>query len=159
MHYDVWRMFLGPAFIPGLLSWFFAQVFKLIYFYRIHRRWNRGWLLMAGGMPSAHSALIMSTTTTAGMIAGFDSLIFAGMLAVSLIVMHDAAGVRQEAGNQARAINRLVERFFTDREFDFEKLKEVIGHRPIEVLAGAALGIAVAVAYNLIWYRYQIPIG
>jgi acid phosphatase family membrane protein YuiD len=152
MHYEVWRLFTGPMFMPGVISWFMAQIFKMFYYYRIHRQWNRGWLLMAGGMPSAHSALIMATTVTAGLHEGFDSLIFGGLLAITLIVMHDAAGVRQEAGNQARAINKIVEHFFVDGEIDINRLKELIGHRPIEVLAGAGLGILVAVGYNLLRY-------
>lgn len=150
MTYKFWDIINNPALLPALTAWITAQLIKtLIVLFRT-KKWQWGWFLTAGGMPSSHSAMIMSVTITAGLMMGFQSMLFGVSMALALIVMYDAAGVRRESGNQARAINSLVEQLFSGEEVDIDRLKELIGHKPIEVLAGAALGILVALVYYYI---------
>ena len=101
-------------------------------------------------MPSSHSALVMSLTTVAGLVEGFDSIAFAACLVFSMIVMYDAAGVRRAAGKQARVLNQILANY---KEINIqEKLVELLGHTPIEVFVGAIFGIVEAVAlYNVFW--------
>lgn len=149
MHYDLWRIIDNPVLFPALTAWFAAQLTKTVLQFIRTRRWGWGWFLTAGGMPSSHSSMVMSVTVTAGLTLGFDSILFGVVLALALIVMYDAAGVRRESGNQAKAINSLVEQFFSGHELDFDRLKELIGHEPVEVLAGALLGTVIAALFSL----------
>lgn len=95
----------------------------------------------AGGMPSSHSALVVSLATSIGEINGYDSPYFAMAAIFALIVMYDAAGVRRAAGKQAAVINEILEEIYAHKTIPQEKLKELLGHTPIEVIAGALLGI------------------
>jgi len=95
-------------------------------------------------MPSSHSAFIVSLTTVVAKIKGIDSVEFGISLAVSLIVMYDAAGVRRAAGKQAKVLNRLIYSHNDKVQFD-EKLKELLGHSPFEVFMGALLGILIGI--------------
>jgi acid phosphatase family membrane protein YuiD len=148
MHYNIWRIINNPVLFPTLTAWFSAQLIKTVTHFIRTRRWGWGWFLTAGGMPSSHSSMVMAVTVTTGLTLGFDSILFGVTLALALIVMYDAAGVRRESGNQAKAINSLVEQFFSDHELDFDRLKELIGHEPIEVLAGALLGTVIAILFS-----------
>ncbi|MGI5877681.1 MAG: divergent PAP2 family protein [Christensenellales bacterium] len=150
MTHSFWDIIYNPALLPALTTWITAQFIKTLIVLFQTKKWQWGWFLTAGGMPSSHSAMIMAVTITAGLTMGFDSMLFGVSLALASIVMYDAAGVRRESGNQARAINMLVEQLFSGEEVDFDRLKELIGHKPIEVLAGAALGILVALVYHFI---------
>ena len=102
----------------------------------------------SGGMPSSHSALVVSMATSIGYANGFNSSIFALSATVALIVMYDAAGVRRAAGKQAAVLNEIVEELQAHRGIREEKLKELLGHTPIEVIAGAALGILIAFIFR-----------
>ncbi len=95
-------------------------------------------------MPSSHSALVTALTTGLGIQEGFDSAIFALAVVFSLVVMYDAAGVRRAAGKQARVLNAIIEDL-NRRQLHPERLRELLGHTPFEVLVGALLGIIVAV--------------
>jgi len=98
-----------------------------------------------GGMPSSHSALVTALTTAVGFSEGFASAAFAICCALSLIVMYDASGIRRAAGKQAEMINAIVEAWNEKDPLVKEiKLKELLGHTPLEVAAGAILGIVVA---------------
>ena len=124
----------------GITAWLIAQIIKVIltFYYEkriaIERMWG------SGGMPSSHSSLVCALTVAVGKSAGFNSEIFAVATVLSFIVMYDATGVRRETGIQAKAINQLFAH--TDLKWD-EQLKELIGHSPIQVFAGAVLGIIV----------------
>ena len=95
-------------------------------------------------MPSSHSAFVTSLATGVGLTEGFDSTLFALAAVFALIVMYDAAGVRRAAGKQARVLNAIIEDL-NRRELHPERLRELLGHTPVEVLAGALLGILIAV--------------
>lgn len=98
----------------------------------------------AGGMPSSHAALVVALATGVGREMGWESTEFAIALILALIVMYDAAGVRRAVGNQAEVLNKLLDEVVHKGEFREERLKELLGHTPKEVLAGALVGIVVA---------------
>ena len=128
----------------ALCAWFAAQVIKIIIELLRKRKLHWGLLMSSGGMPSSHSSFVTAVTTVIGLTEGFDSPIFALGAIVSLIVMYDASGVRRAAGKQAKVINELLDSIEnTGVELD-KKLKEMLGHTPIEVAAGAVLGIVIA---------------
>ena len=141
----------NQVLIAALLGWFIAQTLKLPIHYFRYKRWSWALWFSAGGMPSSHSSLITATTLACGLYEGFDSPVFALAFAVSMVILYDAAGVRRQAGIHARRINALIEEFFSGHPISQERLKEVLGHTPREVLAGMGLGIAIAVVLKLIW--------
>lgn len=140
-----------PILYLSLVTWLIAQVLKTILFAITKKRLNLRRLVEAGGMPSSHSALVMSLTTGVGINEGIRSSIFAVALVMSLIVMYDAAGVRQAAGKQAQVLNRIVMDIYENRELHPKRLKEFLGHTPVEVFAGALLGVLVPLCYA--WLR------
>ncbi|AKL95304.1 hypothetical protein CACET_c18560 [Clostridium aceticum] len=129
----------------SVLAWFIAQSLKVIHTFIVDKRFNASRFVGSGGMPSSHSAFVMSLTTATGKTHGWDSTIFAISLAFSLIVMYDAAGVRNAVGKQAIIINKLIEGIHhkTEKKVREQRLKELIGHTPIEVVVGAILGILI----------------
>ncbi len=141
----------NQVLVAALLGWFIAQTLKLPIHYFRYKRWSWALWFSAGGMPSSHSSLITATTLACGLYEGFDSPVFALAFAVSMVILYDAAGVRRQAGIHAQRINTLIEEFFSGHPISQERLKEVLGHTPREVLAGMGLGIAIAVVLKLIW--------
>jgi acid phosphatase family membrane protein YuiD len=129
--------------VPPILAWTIAQITKVAYMSWRQRRLNLRVLAEMGGMPSSHSAIVMGLTTGIGRIDGLSSPAFAIALIFSFVVMYDAAGVRRAAGRQAAILNRLVEDMVAMRGIREERLRELLGHTPVEVLVGAALGILV----------------
>lgn len=105
-----------------------------------------------GGMPSAHSAFVVGLSTSVGLIAGFDSMIFAVAMVNALVVMYDAAGVRRAAGKQAACLNRILDDFYKHELQEIGgRLKELLGHTPLQVFWGAILGIVYAY-YMHLWF-------
>lgn len=145
--------FIGNSvFITALLSWFIAQLLKVITVLITNKHLDFSRFVGSGGMPSSHSSFVVALTVAVGLRDGFGSTLFAVSLAMSMVVMYDAAGVRRAAGQQAKILNRIVDKWgkedFTLTE---KKLKELLGHTPVEVVAGAFLGIAVALICHLVW--------
>ncbi len=128
----------------SFLAWFIAQASKVILTVLTHKRLDLRRFVGSGGMPSSHTALVVSLATALGEINGYDSYIFALSLVFAFVVMYDAAGVRRAAGKQAAVLNEIVERLQEGKDVPQEKLKELIGHTPIEVIVGAILGFVVA---------------
>ncbi len=131
------RYLLAP-----LVAWTIAQTAKVIFYSVREHRLNLRVLAVTGGMPSSHSAIVMGMTTAVGKYAGVNSAPFAIALIFSFVVMYDAAGLRRAAGRQAAILNRLVEDLVNMRGVQEAKLRELLGHTPVEVLVGAVLGIA-----------------
>ena len=133
--------------LTGLGAWFLAQLLKTIIYGIINKeiRWER--LVGDGGMPSGHSATVTSVAMMAGLRCGWGSFEFALAGILAIIVCHDAMGVRRETGKHAILINELVQAFekLYDDELPEQKLKTFVGHTPVQVLAGIALGAASAV--------------
>ncbi|BCX11844.1 MAG: membrane protein [Thermosynechococcus sp.] len=122
-----------------------AQMLKLLIDIAKHRKLNFRVLVETGGMPSSHSALVTALATGVGLQRGWDSIEFAIAIVFACIVMYDAAGVRQAAGKQARILNQIVDEFFQEgHELAEARLKELLGHTPIQVIVGSALGVAIA---------------
>ena len=130
-------------FLAPLVAWSIAQAAKVILTSVRQRRLNLRVLAETGGMPSSHSAIVMGLTTAIGKYAGLTSAAFAIALIFSIVVMYDAAGLRRAAGRQAAVLNRLVEDLVHMRGVEEQKLRELLGHTPVEVLVGAVLGVAV----------------
>ena len=137
----------NPILAPAITSWLVAQLLKLLLTLIFKRKLDLVRLIGAGGMPSSHSATVTTTAVTTGLVAGFDSLLFGIATVIALVVMYDAAGVRRAAGKQAKLLNELIDNYFSEHYINQAKLKELLGHTPIEVLAGALLGIIVSLAF------------
>jgi acid phosphatase family membrane protein YuiD len=129
--------------LPALVAWAIAQVTKVALTSISQRRLNLRVLAEMGGMPSSHAALVMGLTAAVGRVDGLGSAPFAIALIFSVVVMYDAQGVRRAAGRQAAVLNRLVEDLVHMRGIQEDRLRELLGHTPFEVLVGAALGVAV----------------
>ena len=129
--------------VAVILGWMVAQIIKIIIDFVRHKKMSLiESLFSSGGMPSSHSALVVSVTTLIGMNEGFDSAIFGLAIAVSLVVIYDAMKVRHSVGEQAIALNKLVDKN--------SQLKIVKGHTLVEVIAGVILGIVVGVSVYLL---------
>jgi len=150
-----WDLFHSPVALSGFFALIFSQVLKVpIDFFRNHRAdWNWALLMNAGGMPSSHSALMAAVTTSIGFYVGWGSPLFALALAITAIVIYDAAGVRRQAGLHAERINKLVKQLFSTGRIageEWDTLRESIGHSRGEAFAGVLFGIVVAIIVRLI---------
>ncbi len=138
------------AITCGLLSAFTGQILKFILFTAKTRKINFKIFTTTGGMPSTHSAGVMALSTMVGLLGGFDSLEFAVSLGFSLVIMYDAAGLRRAAGKTAACLNKIMEEFYNhDLHAVGGKLKELLGHTPLEVFVGAVYGILFAYFFHI----------
>lgn len=131
-------------YVPILL-WFCVQTFKVIHDLVTQKKFNFKRIIGAGGMPSSHTAIVVSLATLIGKYEGVDTAIFALSLIFSFVVMYDAAGVRRAAGKQAKLLNKIVETPGLSSVQVQEKLVEVLGHTPIQVIVGAIIGVIVGI--------------
>ncbi len=145
------EIFSNHVLIAALISWFLGQFLKVPIEYLVKRRWNWALWFSSGGMPSSHASLMVTTTLSIGLYYGFGSPLFALAFAISMIVIYDATGVRRQAGYHAQKINLLFEEFFSGRPIPQERLKEVLGHSPRQVVGGIILGVLVALIVFGIW--------
>ena len=129
-------------YIP-LIVWFAVQTFKVIHDLIKTKKFDFKRIMGAGGMPSSHSAVVTCLAAMIGKNLGFDTPMFAMALVFAMIVMYDAAGVRRAAGKQARLLNKIVETPGLSSVQVQEKLVEVLGHTPLQVIVGAIIGITV----------------
>lgn len=129
-------------YIPFFL-WFAIQTFKVIYDLVTTKKFNFKRIMGAGGMPSSHSAIVTGLATLIGKYEGVDTPIFALALIVSFVVMYDACGVRRAAGKQAALLNKIVETPGLSGVQVSERLVEVLGHTPTQVIVGALIGVIV----------------
>lgn len=142
---DIWgELFSNSTIWIAVLSFAVAQMIKICIELKKTKKLNMSLLMSAGGMPSSHTSFVVSMTTAIGYKEGFDSQLFAVSAILSMIVMYDAAGVRRAAGKQAAVINMMVASLANEGITLDKKLKELLGHSPIEVGAGALLGILIA---------------
>jgi uncharacterized protein len=144
-------IFQNHALVSGVTAWLLAQILKVPFEYLRSRRWLWAMLLAAGGMPSSHSALMVGVTMAIGLHDGFNSALFALGVAITMIVIYDAAGVRRQAGMHAERINVLFEELLRGHIWSEEELREVLGHTPLEVTGGILLGIIVAIVLWMKW--------
>lgn len=139
------EFFAESTFVTAVICWFVAQLLKVVSVLVTDKKIDFGRFIGAGGMPSSHSSFVTGLTTAIGLTQGFSSDIFAVSAVLSLVVMYDAAGVRRAAGEQAKILNQMVEEWGRQNFKNTEvRLKELLGHTPLQVFAGAILGIAIA---------------
>ena len=148
-------IFSNNVLLVATFSWLISQVIKVILNAIITRKFSIERLFGDGGMPSGHSATVTSAAVMCGWMYGFDSVFFGIACVLAIIVMHDATGVRREAGKHAVAINEMVESLnsMTENEEDdihIAKLKEFVGHTHRQVIVGSILGLIIAICYSAI---------
>lgn len=143
------EVFANKVLWLTLLSWAIAQGTKIAIGLAQGKRFNFFWILQTGGMPSAHSAAVAALATGLGKELGFSSPLFAFAAIVALITMFDAQTWRRSIGVQAAILNKITIDLQKGKRIGEEKLKELIGHTPVEVFAGAFIGIIVAFIFYL----------
>jgi len=148
----IYNLFINFPLVIAGLSLLIAQTVKIFYYYFKDGEIDLWHFLEAGGMPSAHAAIVSSLTLSIGLTHGFSTALFAATLIFSCVVMYDAAGVRRAAGKQALILNRIMEDIYKTGKISNERLQEFLGHSPLEVVIGAVLGIVVAAVMHIIIY-------
>jgi len=141
------QWYRNRVFFAGFWSWFLAQAIKVVLGFIREKRFNFKWFVGSGGMPSSHAAMVSALTTSVGIYHGFDSPLFAMAFAFMVITMFDAQGVRRQSGKQAEALNRILEDISSQKGLQEAPLKELFGHTPVEVFAGAFLGILISLLF------------
>lgn len=131
-----------------VVAWALAQGSKLLVNFAFERRVNLRYLASAGGMPSAHSAVVVALATRVGIDTGLHSTIFAVSVVFAAVVMYDAAGVRRAVSLQARVLNRMLSELIETQHFNERRLRELLGHTPFEVFVGALLGALTALSWR-----------
>ena len=151
---EVSDVFHNQILLVALLACITAQGLKLIIELFRNRKVNFRYLVTTGGMPSAHSALVGALATGIGLTMGWSSPEFAIACLFAIIVMYDAAGVRQAAGKQARILNQIIDELFQEgHNLNEERLKELLGHTPFQVLVGLSLGITITMVFSTYIWR------
>lgn len=126
-------------------SWLVAQTLKVFLGIFREKRFNFRWFVGSGGMPSSHAATVASLAAAVGLVYGFASGFFAVAAVFAFIIMFDAQGVRRQSGKQAEALNHILDDIYMQKGIRGERLKELFGHTPVEVIAGAFIGVMMSV--------------
>jgi len=138
------EIFTNKIFLTTILAWLCAQSIKIAISLVVTKRFNFKLLLGTGGMPSAHAAGVSALAVSVGKVTGFGSPIFMVAVFFAFITMFDAQGVRRAAGFQAATLNKIAEEIYFNRGIKQDRLKELLGHTPVEVFVGAFLGTIIA---------------
>lgn len=144
------KLFSNEVLVSAVVGWTVAQILKTIIDFALNRNFSVERMVGSGGMPSSHSATVCALTTSAGVVYGVSSFEFAICFVLASVVMYDAIGVRQETGKQAKLLNMIMEQniFKLDNAHIQQNLKELVGHTPLQVFAGAILGIILALVVH-----------
>ena len=134
----------NQVFFSWLVACLIAQGIKIMLGVARLRRFDFRWLLGTGGMPSTHAAGVTALSLAIGFQSGFDSPLFAASVAFTVITLFDAQGVRRWSGRQAQVLNKMMEDMYFKRRIQEQRLKELLGHTPMEVMAGMGVGLATA---------------
>ena len=147
------KLLSNEVLVSAVVGWTVAQVLKTLIDFGLNKSFTPERLVGSGGMPSSHSATVCGLTVASGLCYGVDSFQFAISFILAAVVMYDAIGVRQETGKQAKLLNMIMEQdiFKLNMEQFQEKLKEFVGHTPLQVFAGAILGVILALLVNLMY--------
>ena len=149
---EIWQEMLGnQVLVSSVIGWVVAQALKTIIDFSLNKSFSAERLVGSGGMPSSHSATVCALVVSTAFCYGVSAFEFAVSFVLAAVVMYDAIGVRQETGKQARLLNMILEQdLFKLNNHQFqERLKEFVGHTPLQVFAGAVVGILLAVLVNL----------
>ena len=149
LYVDLVEFSKNYIFGTTVAAWVIAQSIKVLLGVLREKRFNFRWFVGTGGMPSSHAAGVSALSTSIGVAYGFDSALFAVTLVFTLVVLFDAQGVRFSTGKMAEVLNKMLDDIYWKKRLDDKQLKEFLGHTPIEVFAGIALGIIV----SLLLYR------
>jgi len=136
------------AFVSWLAACLIAQSVKILLGVIRLRRFDFRWLIGTGGMPSTHAAGVTALSLAIGLQSGFDSPLFAIVVAFTVITLFDAQGVRRWSGRQAQVLNKMMEDMYFKRRIQEQRLKELLGHTPMEVLAGMGIGLVTALVLH-----------
>ncbi|WP_278682867.1 divergent PAP2 family protein [Paraclostridium bifermentans] len=140
------EIFSNKVLLISMFACFLAQLFKI--FTGDQKKIQISRIFTSGGMPSSHSSFVTSLSTLVGMEYGFNSTEFAVVAVFSMIIMYDASGVRRAVGKQAVILNQIVDDLQHKKHIEQKKLKELVGHTPVEVFFGAILGIITALVFS-----------
>ncbi|MCL4466992.1 MAG: divergent PAP2 family protein [Chloroflexi bacterium] len=138
------ELLANRVLVVPLAAWLVSQCLKVVLGWLIDRRVTWSYFTTSGGMPSSHSALVAAVATAIGRQSGVGSPLFGAAVIFSVIVMYDAAGVRRTVGTHAKVLNMLLDEFFVRHQIDEARLRELVGHTPTQVAAGALLGMTLA---------------
>ena len=138
------EIFKNKIFMTTLSAWAIAQTIKVVIGVIRQKRFDFRWFVGTGGMPSSHAAGASCLATAIGLECGFDSVYFALAAAFALVVMFDAQGVRRASGRQARILNKITEDIYWQGRIREDRLRELIGHTPVEVIGGFLVGVVIA---------------
>jgi hypothetical protein len=147
-------IFNNPVFVSIIISSVMAQILKLPLEFLRTKKWDWSLLLGTGGMPSSHSAVMTAAAAGVGHYVGFDTPLFGLAFAIAMVVVYDATNIRRQAGFHAQQINRIIKEIFEGKikpAENFDELREVLGHSPIEAVGGIILGILVSVIIWRVW--------
>jgi len=134
----------NKIFMTTVAAWLIAQTVKVTLGVIQQKRFDFRWFVGTGGMPSSHAAGASCLATAIGLDQGFNSVYFALAASFALVVMFDAQGVRRAAGKQARILNKITEDIYWQGRIKDDRLRELVGHTPVEVIAGLFLGVVIA---------------
>jgi len=137
-------IFDNRILVAAFAAWAIAQLSKTLFELFRYRQLKLSRLVSSGGMPSSHSALVTGLAAATGRMTGIDSAAFAITIVLAGIVMYDAAGVRRAVSIQARILNQMIDEAFQGKPFAEKRLRELIGHTPLQVIVGGLLGVGVA---------------
>jgi len=138
------QIFRNKILITTIVAWLIAQMFKVLVGFIRAKKFDFRWFVGTGGMPSSHTSGASCLATSIGLEYGFDSVYFALAASFAIVVMFDAQVVRRASGRQARILNKITEDIYWRGKLDEGKLRELIGHTPVEVIVGILLGVAIA---------------
>ena len=138
------QIFQNRVLMPTLSAWVIAQIVKVVLGVIRQKRFDFRWFVGTGGMPSSHAAGAACLATAIGMEYGFNSAYFALAASFAIVVMFDAQGVRRATGRQARILNKITDDIYWQGKIQEGRLRELVGHTPIEVIVGVFLGIIIA---------------
>jgi acid phosphatase family membrane protein YuiD len=146
-------IFQNEILIITLTVWAIAQTMKVFLGVLRERRFNFRWFIGTGGMPSSHAAGATAMATVCGLHTGFDSVVFALAAVFALVTMFDAQGVRRSTGQQAEILNKILDDIYWRGRIESNRLVELIGHTPIQVLIGALMGASLAILFHILWLK------
>jgi len=138
----------NPPLVLAIIAMVTVQLFKFFFWWARYRKLDFTRLVGTGGMPSAHAATVTALTVSVGMDAGWSSTLFGAVAFFSLVIMYDATGIRRAAGRQAQILNRMLDELKDYHKLEPIRLKELLGHTPLEVFVGAAYGMLIAVTLH-----------
>lgn len=149
---DNFNPFTNFPLMAGVGAWMLAQLIKPPLYYMTTHEWDWALLLRPGGMPSSHSAMVAAAAHAIGLSLGYGSPIFAVAFVLAVIVIYDATGIRRQAGKHAAIINKMITDLASGHPLKQEELREVLGHTPLEAIAGMLMGVILA---QLLWLVYN----